>query len=270
MAAPRPAAETQRLLQCVGRRVRELRESRGLSREALARQAGLSPRFLAGLENYGDNISLERLAAIAAALDVPVNRLLPEPGGKSRAVESAPPPAPPVIALLGLRGAGKSTVGALLAKRLGVPFFELDEWIEKKAGLSLAEIFAVHGEQYYRRLEREALQRLLERPEPAVVAVSGGLVTDPESYALLRSSCLTVWLFARPHDHWERVVRQGDRRPMAASPHARAELKALLAARRSLYEQAALRIDTSPLTARQAASALLRSLRRAGVLTHVP
>ncbi|HEX9636473.1 MAG TPA: shikimate kinase [Acidobacteriota bacterium] len=261
----RPITETQRLLRDVGRRVRRLRERRTLSREALARKAGLSPRFLAGLENYGDNISLERLAALARALELPIAQLLPEPDAEAE--PAARPAEPPVIALLGVRGAGKSTVGAALAKRLDLPFHELDDSIEAQAGLGLAEIFAVHGEHYYRRLERETLRRLLGKGEPAVLAVSGGLVTDRESYDLLRERCTTVWLKARPQDHWQRVVRQGDRRPMAASPHARAELKALLATREPLYKQAALTIDTSAArSAAQVAAAVLRGLRRAGII----
>jgi XRE family aerobic/anaerobic benzoate catabolism transcriptional regulator len=264
------AAASADLLRAVGRNVRALRAAQSLSRQALARRAGLSPRFLAGLENDGVNISLERLAALAAALQVPITGLLPTAPAATAARAGGSQPPRLVIALLGLRGAGKSTVGALLARRLRLPFHELDEWIEKKAGLGLAEIFAVHGEQYYRRLERAALSEFLKREQPAVLAVSGGLVTDPQSYELLRARCLTIWLQARPQNHWERVVRQGDRRPMAASPHARGELKALLAARQPLYEQAELKLDTSPLTAAQAVSALLRCLRRAGFLSQRP
>jgi XRE family aerobic/anaerobic benzoate catabolism transcriptional regulator len=149
-----------------------------------------------------------------------------------------------VVALLGLRGAGKTTVGRRLARRLRVPFVELDQRIEEAAGLTLSEIFALHGESYYRRLEKDALERLLADDRPLVLATGGGIVNAPDTFALLRHRALTVWLRAGAEDHWNRVVQQGDRRPMADHPQAMAELRRLLAGREPLYADAAVTIDT--------------------------
>lgn len=226
------------LLQRVGARVRGEREHRGWSRRELSRACGVSERFLAQLEGGEGNISLVRFAEVAAALGTTPAALLAEP---ERAGERP-------IALLGLRGAGKSTIGAALAKRLRVPFVELDQRIEAAAELTLGEIFELHGEAYYRRLEHEVLSELLGRPErgePMVLATGGSIVNDHANYALLRDRCRTVWLRARPADHWNRVIKQGDQRPMKANPHAFAELEALLAARAELYGECDVAIDTS-------------------------
>ena len=144
-----------------------------------------------------------------------------------------------------MRGAGKSAVGEALAKRRGVAFVELDQRIEQASGLPLGEVFALHGEAYYRRLEREVLTQLLADPSPMVLATGGSIVNDPTNYALLRSRCRTVWLRARAEDHWNRVVAQGDQRPMAENPHAFAELRALMTAREKLYARAEHVVDTS-------------------------
>lgn len=224
-----------RLLEEVGARVRARREGAGLSRRALAERSGLSERFLAQLEVGDGNISLARFAELAAALGASPAALL-DGLGEQRAE---------VIALLGLRGAGKSTIGRALAARRGVPFVELDQRIEDVAGLPLAALFELHGEAHYRRLEREVLAALLATPGSMVLATGGSLVTSPDTYALLRRHARTVWLRARPEEHWSRVVAQGDRRPMAGKAHAFAELGALLAAREPLYARADQVVDTS-------------------------
>lgn len=230
-----PADRSAGLLGRLGRVVRRERTRLGLTREALARRSGLSARFLAQLEAGTGNISLLRLQELARALDLSMLHLLWSPDG----------PEARRIALLGLRGAGKSTIGPLLARRLRVPFVELDGLIEEAAGLPLGQVFELHGERYFRRLEREMLARVVAQGSPAVLAIGGGAVTEPGTWTLLRRTCTTVWLAARAEDHYERVLAQGDRRPMGDNPHAMAELRALLAARQRLYATADLTIDTS-------------------------
>jgi len=267
------------LLGSLGAMVRALREQRGLTRKQLAQSSGLSERFLADLETGFGNISVARLAQLAEALGARAGVLL------SAAEAGGAPPGPAIselvreavapyleglsgedlaevrswlrarfgatggasVALLGLRGAGKSSVGRRLAERMALPFVELDELVEKAAGLSLAGIFALHGEAYYRRLARELLARFLDEGGPAVLATGGSMVTDREAFRLLQKRCRTVWLQASPEDHWQRVLEQGDVRPSAASPHAQEELRALLKAREPLYAQAELAVDTSKL-----------------------
>ncbi|MBA3392391.1 MAG: helix-turn-helix domain-containing protein [Deltaproteobacteria bacterium] len=220
----------------VGAQVRAHRERRGWSRRELAAHCGVSERFLAQLETGDGNISLRRFAEVAHSLGTTPSALL--------ASADAPANVKP-IALLGVRGAGKSAVGEALAKKLAVAFVELDQRIEEAAGLPLGEVFALHGEAYYRRIEREVLSQLLAEPAPMVVATGGSIVNDPTNYGLLRARCRTVWLRARAEDHWNRVVAQGDQRPMAENPHAFTELRALLAAREKLYGRAEHVIDTA-------------------------
>jgi XRE family transcriptional regulator, aerobic/anaerobic benzoate catabolism transcriptional regulator len=228
--------DADRLLSTLGQRVRAQRMERGSTLRDLAGRAGLSERFLVLVEAGRANISVRKLASLATALGTTPADLL---GGRAGEREL------PVIALLGLRGAGKTTIGRRLARRLRVPFVELDRRVEEAAGLTLDEIFALHGEQYYRRLERETLDRLLRDPSPLVLATGGGIVTRADTFAVLRRRALTIWLRADPEDHWNRVVQQGDRRPMADHPEAMAELRRLLSARRTLYGEAAHTVDTS-------------------------
>jgi XRE family transcriptional regulator, aerobic/anaerobic benzoate catabolism transcriptional regulator len=269
------------LLAGVGGVVRRLREERGLSRRALSDKSGVSERFLADLEGGSGNISVIRLAEVARALGTTAGALLHEAEGKPVEPGAAllaglsrdelheverwlrarfGQGEGPLIALVGLRGAGKSTIGRALAQKLGLAFFELDALVEQAAGLSLAGIFSLHGEAYYRRLAREVLTRFLAETDAGVLATGGGLVLDREAWRLLQRRCSTVWLQATPDDHWQRVLAQGDERPSSASPHARDELRALLKAREPLYAQADLAVDTSRLGVAGAVREVLRSL----------
>jgi XRE family aerobic/anaerobic benzoate catabolism transcriptional regulator len=232
-------------LETVGAAVRAQRERKGWSRRELAEHSGVSERFLAQLETGDGNISLRRFAEVARAL-----------GTSPQALLAAEAPAEKPIALLGVRGAGQSTIGAALAKKLSRRFVELDQEIEAATGLSLGEVFAVHGEAYYRRVEREVLARVLAEPDAIVLATGGSIVNDPSTYALLRSRAHTIWLRATAEDHWNRVVAQGDRRPMAENPHAFEELRALLAARTKLYARADETVETSGRTVRQVVAEL--------------
>jgi XRE family aerobic/anaerobic benzoate catabolism transcriptional regulator len=224
------------LLARLGGRVRLLRRRKELSLQGLASASGLSLRYVGEIEAGRANVSVTRLAALAAALGTRPSALLADDVAGSK-----------VVALLGLRGAGKSALGARVAKALGVAFVELDRLIEAEAGLSLGEIFDLHGEETYRRLEFEVLRRFLDQSGEAVLATSGGIVAHEESFRLLEERTFTVWLKASPDDHWERVVAQGDARPMADNPGARAELRRILAAREPLYARARLHVDTSAL-----------------------
>jgi XRE family aerobic/anaerobic benzoate catabolism transcriptional regulator len=250
--------EHQALLGSVGNAVRTFREQRGLTRRELAGKSGVSERFLADLEAGSGNISVARLDDVARALGTSAGELLfsAQSGAVSREDLNEAQrwlrarfvkPGGPLVALVGLRGAGKSTIGRALAVKLRVPFVELDRLVEQEAGLPLAALFSMHGEAYYRRLAREALIRFLAETDAAVIATGGGIVAEKDSFKLLQKRCLTVWLQATPDDHWKRVLAQGDVRPSSASPHAKEELKALLKSREPLYAQAQLAVDTSKL-----------------------
>ena len=222
------------LLSQIGNRVRTRRTSMGWTLREIAERSGVSSRFLSDLEAGKGNISVARLADVARALDVPIVSLLPSEE-KQR----------PAIALVGLRGAGKSTIGKSLSKHLGVAFVELDTLIEKEANLSLGELFSLHGESYYKRLAYDILLKLLARNEPMVIATGGSVVTDPETWQLLKRRTYTVWVKATPEDHWKRVLVQGDIRPMANRTSAMGELRSILSLRAPLYAEAAQTIDTS-------------------------
>src|SRR5262245_47473555 len=226
---------SSRILEVVARRVRQARGARQWTIRDLAERSGLSIRFLVQLESRTGNISVKRLDDVARALTLSPADLLTE-------VEAD---VPRTVALLGLRGAGKTTIGRQLARRLRVRFVELDRRIEQAANLSLAEIFSLYGDEHYRRLERDALAQVLDEHRATVLATGGGIVTSAGTYALLKKSAITVWRKAQPEDHWNRVVRQGDRRPMADHPQAMADLRTLLSAREPLYASADHAVNTS-------------------------
>lgn len=246
-----------RLLRGLGAAVRAARTERGLTLRALAKSAHVSERFLVQLETGAGNISVARLADVADALGTSPAELLARgaehPAGLDR-----------VVALLGLRGAGKTSIGQRLALTLGVPFVELDALVAERAGMSLPSIFDIHGEVYFRKTEHDALEHFLDASRAAVLATSGSLVSDARTYGLLRARARTVWLKARAAEHWDRVVGQGDVRPMTGRANAKSELRALLALRTPLYAQADLTVDTSGLSLDEATRRVLRALQREG------
>lgn len=232
---------SQALLRDLGRRLRSLRDEAGLSVSELARLAGLSRRHLTEIEAGRANPSATRLVDLARALDREPAELLDLAAARRGVARGGR------IALVGLRGAGKSTLGRALALRLEVPFVELDRRIEEAAGLPLATVFELSGTAGYRRLEAETLEKVLAEGERFVLATGGSIVSSPATFARLRQTCHTVWLRAAPEVHYERVVAQGDRRPMAGRPRALDELKAILAEREGLYARCELSVATDAL-----------------------
>jgi XRE family aerobic/anaerobic benzoate catabolism transcriptional regulator len=241
------------LLRALGSTVRARRNDLGLTMRTLAVRADVSERFLAQLEAGEGNISVARLQEVAEALGTSAAELL--------ASRPAPAAGPRVVSLVGLRGAGKSTLGPEIARRLGVPFYELDALVAREAGMPLATIFEMHGEAWFRRLEQDVLRGFLDAHGTGVLATGGSLVTAPDTFAMLRKRTTTVWLKAKPKDHWDRVVRQGDVRPMRNRANAMAELEALLRARKPLYEQSDHVVDTSKTTFEQAAARIVGALQ---------
>ncbi|MEC9465990.1 MAG: shikimate kinase, partial [Myxococcota bacterium] len=225
------------LLTGIARTVKNHRNRQKLTAGALAEKANLSRRFLAEVERGTANISIVRLNTLARALDLSLAELVLE---ATRQQEC--------IALLGIRGAGKSTIGQALAAELNREFIELDTVIEGQAGFSLTEIFTLHGEDYYRRTEAECLNAILQNKRGAVIALSGGVTGNITAYERILSECLTVWLKAEPEDYMQRVLAQGDHRPMAHRENAMAELRALAAKREPQYQRATLTIDTTSLS----------------------
>ena len=249
-------------LLALGARVRSLRAKQGLTRKQLAITARISERHLANLEGGTGNVSVLILVDLAKALDVTVPELLtnahnltpqmPEAGfnkGIGPALNPSHNSHPRRIALIGLRGAGKSTLGALLAKTLGYRFIETSREIESLAGCGLAEIYNLYGEAGYRRFERQAIKDICTLKEPIVIATPGGIVSNADTFELLLRQCTTIWLQAKPLDHLSRVRAQGDNRPMAATRTTQRaaidDLKTILQARASEYAKANFSFDTS-------------------------
>ena len=260
--------ETVAFLAELGRRVRERRDRRGQSRRALAAEAKVSERYLAQLEAGDGNVSIALLRRLAVALGATLPELLGDDAPEQRMVRRFLAELPPHrledalmrmlreygrddaarrsrIALVGLRGAGKTTLGDALARELHFPFIELDREIEREAGVGLAELFMLYGQAGYRRIERRCLERLLDSHDRFVVAVGGGIVSEPDTYHLLLDRCYTVWVRATPDEHMGRVVAQGDLRPMEGHAEAMEDLKRILAAREPLYRKADAVVDTS-------------------------
>ena len=258
MNAPLPPAQQESAyLSQLGERVRAWRNGQGMTRKALAAASGVSERYLAQLEAGQGNISVLLLRKVAQAMHVAVENLVRENPEQELASRR--------IALLGLRGAGKSTLGAKLAAARGVPFVELDSEVEREAGAKLGEVFAMYGQEAFRRFERRALERVLRTHESAVIAAGGSLVTDPDTYRLLLDNCHTVWLKARPEEHMNRVIAQGDMRPFdGGKMHGRSaaidEIRKLLADRDRLYSRADATVDTTGKPFKESFSELKKTL----------
>ena len=252
-----PAGGDAAFLLALGQRVRLLRARRGMTRRILAAQSGVSERYISAVEAGTGNGSILLLRALATALNVGLLALL-DPGSDAATPAIARTPGyRGRIALIGLRGAGKSTLGPLLAVRLGVPFLELDREIETGAGLGLAEIMELHGQSGFRRMERGVLDRLIDGHPRAVIAAGGGIVAETETFEFLLDTCVTVWLRASPEEHMRRVQDQGDLRPMRDNRRAMDDLRAILASREALYARADVTLDTSGRTVEESLTALL-------------
>jgi XRE family transcriptional regulator, aerobic/anaerobic benzoate catabolism transcriptional regulator len=271
-------------LRMLGARVRDARARHGMTRRMLARDSGISERYLAELESGRGNFSIVLLRRLADAIDVPLSELVDEeppapveyallaerlrrlnPGQLGEAANLLSGRYGDMtgrldrIALIGLRGAGKSTLGAQLAAHLGWQFVELSREIESEAGVAVGEIFDLWGQAAYRRYERRALERLLRIRIHIVIAAGGGVVSEPATLERLLDSCWTVWLKATPSEHWERVIRQGDLRVREGTEDAQAlaDMRRILAQRDALYGKADARLTTSGKTVRQSLKELL-------------
>jgi XRE family transcriptional regulator, aerobic/anaerobic benzoate catabolism transcriptional regulator len=255
----------------LGKRVRQARSRRGMTRKMVAREADVSERHLAQLEAGEGNVSVVLLRRIAAALNVSLAELFaPEIAGPlekqviQRFLERLPAHRLEEvvlrlkrdfgeqesarrmrIALIGLRGAGKSTLGSRLARETNTPFIELDHEIEKDTGMPLGEIFSLYGQSGYRTIEKRTLERVLREHDRAVLSIGGGVVSEIETYDYLLSHCYTIWIKAQPEEHMSRVIAQGDFRVMAGSDRAMEDLRRILEAREPLYRKADMSLDTS-------------------------
>ena len=233
----------------LGERVRAWRTGHAMTRKTLSLASGVSERYLAQLEAGQGNISVLLLRKVAQAMGVAVESLVRDEVVRDKS-----------IALLGLRGAGKSTLGRKLAESLDLPFVELDREVEKEAGVALGEVFAIYGQEAFRRFERRALERVLAQHQRAVIAAGGGLVTDPGSYRLLLERCQCIWLKASPEEHMARVIAQGDMRPFKGRSAALQEIRKLLEDREKLYARADAVVDTSGKPARQSFADLRKAI----------
>lgn len=277
----------------LGQRVRRMRAIRGMSRKVLARVSGVSERYIAQLESGLGNVSIMLLRRVAQATGAPIEDLVADPGQRhpdwplirdmlrtapqdrieevkailsgqaARQVASGSKPQIAVdrVALIGLRGAGKSTLGQIVAGKLGWPFVELNREIERETGFSMTEVFSLYGQEGYRRLELACLRKIIARPGPMVLATGGSIVAEPMTFDLLLASFFTIWVKAAPAEHMNRVRKQGDLRPMADDRAAMAELITILASREPFYARARAVIDTSGQPVSQTADTMLNLIR---------
>jgi len=266
-----PPASDSEFLGLLGARVRELRSLRGMTRKMVAQEADVSERHLAQLELGDGNISILLLRRIAVALNasladlfsphapvpdekrmigellerLPANRLQETVRRLTRELAHEEKSRRSRVALIGLRGAGKSTLGARLSREMNIPFIELDREIEKDAGIALAEIFSLYGQAGYRRIEKRTLDRVLKQHARAIISIGGGVVSEKETYDRVLANCLTVWVKASPEDHMSRVIAQGDFRVVGDNNEAMDDLRRILEARETLYRRADIHLETS-------------------------
>ena len=274
----------------VGERVRMARNRKGISRRQLSELSGVSQRYLAQLEGGDGNVSIALLRKIANSLDFAVEWLVGRDDPwtsdaitlmrlfrqatrdqRARVMEILDPNDTGTrragrVALIGLRGAGKSTLGRMTAEKLGVAFVELNQVIEEVAGMPVDEVIALYGQEGYRRLEKQALVNLVATHEQLVLAVAGGIVSEPDTYNYLLRHCHTIWLKAAPEEHMARVRGQGDERPMAGNPAAMDELKSILTSREALYAKAEAMVDTSGSSVDGSMEAVVEAIRENGFL----
>jgi XRE family transcriptional regulator, aerobic/anaerobic benzoate catabolism transcriptional regulator len=286
----RQANDTERFLEMVGDRVRAARNRRSISRKTLSEISGVSQRYLAQLESGTGNISILLLRRVAEALDHKIEWLVGEEDPytsdavammslyrqatgeqRMRVLEILDPDNPHLrrsrrLAFIGLRGAGKSTIGRLAADRLKLPFLELNEEIEQASGMPVNEVIALYGQEGYRRLEKQSVERIAATYDSIVLAVAGGIVSEPETFNYLLRHYHTIWLKARPEEHMGRVRAQGDERPMAGNPAAMDELRNILMSREALYARAEAQIDTSGRGLPETLDAVLDLIEKRGFL----
>lgn len=282
--------EAAALIARVGERAREARERTGMPRRVLSEKSGVSPRYLAQLEAGEGNISIGLLQRVASALDLKVEWLIgaddpwtsdafrvaqlfrestadvqskvlellgSEAGGAKRAHR---------ICLLGMRGAGKSTLGSMAAEALKMPFLELNKEIEEHSGMPVDEVMALYGQEGYRALEARAVRRIIEAHDSLFLAVAGGIVVEPETYNLVLANFHTIWVRTTPEEHMRRVRAQGDLRPMAGNPEAMEQLRSILGSREALYEKAQARLDTTDRSKQESLADLLALIEDKGFL----
>lgn len=280
----RTEATVTALIQRVGERVRKARERKGVPRRVLSEVSGVSPRYLAQLEAGEGNISIGLLQRVAIALDHRIEWLIGEEdpwtsqalrvGDMFRTASSdvqqlvlktlKPEPIETMrsqrICLVGLRGAGKSTLGQNAGKALGIPFIELNREIEEQSGMPVEEVMALYGQEGYRKLEAQAINRIIATHETMILAVAGGIVAEPETYNTLLTHFHTIWIKTSPDEHMARVRAQGDERPMAGNPEAMERLKSILTSREGLYAKALAQVDTSGQTVEESLEQVLAVL----------
>ncbi len=274
----------------VGERVRNARARKGISRRILSELSGVSQRYLAQLESGSGNISIALLRKVANALDHRIEWFVGDEDPwtsesalvadlyrmataqqRRKAMAILDPDNPQLrrvqrVALIGLRGAGKSTLGRMVGMAQNIPFLELNQEIESASGMPVGEVIAFYGQEGYRKLERQSLERIVEMHDSMILTVAGGIVAEPETYAFLLRHYHTIWLRAKPEEHMERVRAQGDERPMAGNPAALDDLRTILTSREALYAKAEATVNTSGQNVEESTKQVIETITERGFL----